>query len=345
VGNEGPDASAPACDLVHPPQPPLLSGPPGSGDFTVALWHEDFGDSLDAGMPYMAIGYDLDDACTSQDGGHSCLEPTWAKADHTDGPHGRDNAMGALLYQAHLHGGGSLTDLVYSGTVQGKLQLAIRVRGYGQLSDQGVVDVAYYSVTIHPGPDGGASPPTWKGTDAWDVVPPEPSEAGPDVNLDQAILAEDKAAYVTGGSLVSKLDGLTVGSVPQFHLVRVTVTADIVQSGDKWVLKNGIIAGRLAMSEVLRYLAFTRDPSSPTNFCQDAGSYPVVKAFACSYADIGVGGTDDGSQLCDGVSWSWRFTDTAAITLAGTWHGPPFQTSPPADCAPGQSPLDDRCDR
>jgi hypothetical protein len=84
------------CRRRTPPYPTTSGG----ADFVVAVHDIDIGDRPDASPE--TIGYELDLACTSGDTGASCLEPTSAWADHSDGPGGIDNAVGLELQGVSL---------------------------------------------------------------------------------------------------------------------------------------------------------------------------------------------------------------------------------------------------
>jgi hypothetical protein len=172
--DSGPDSSSDAasCVLAHPPLPAAVGMAAPPVDFTVAVSELDLGDAIDAGTPpYLSFGYDLDDTCTSQSAGSSCIEPPWAATPHVDGPGGRDNAVGQDLYNANLQNGGlaSATQVANSSKDSGVLQLAIRVKSFDQGGAGAAVEVDYYGVTFHAEGDGGSAKPRWDGTDAWDV--------------------------------------------------------------------------------------------------------------------------------------------------------------------------------
>src|SRR4030095_5588534 len=86
-------------------QPPEASrtaclGPPDA-EFWLAVDRVDFGDQNDAnGEPrYLRMGYDLDKSCTAQGDRPTCIKAPRPPPDPLDGPGGRDNASGALLYR------------------------------------------------------------------------------------------------------------------------------------------------------------------------------------------------------------------------------------------------------
>jgi hypothetical protein len=354
IGDDGggPDPLDGACVHAVPPEPAMLTAPVGGGvEFIVAMSQTDFGDALDAGpRPYASIGYDLDNACTSQDAGSSCKEPPWANADHTDGPGGTDNAVGMGLYDIRVQNGGSASDLANSANATGNLELAIRVRNYNGVSVGDLVDVGIYGVVLRSTGDAGSSAPRWDGTDQFDAYTAwlAPPQDGGTYDVDQP-LYEDKNAYVTNADapgdgssssvLVSRFDHVFLGSAPGFPMAQVIVTAQIVKSGSAWSLRNGTFAGRIGIDDLLHSLAFGTDPLTDNPYCQGIGSYLAAKSQVCALADIGLLGPDNASAACDAASWAWRF-QTAPIHLVGIAPIPPPSTLP---CSPGKSPADDHC--
>jgi hypothetical protein len=355
-GDSGPDPSSDAatCVLAHPPLPAAVSMAGTPVDFTVAVSELDLGDALDAGTPpYLSFGYDLDNACTSQNAGSSCVEPTWAATPRVDGPGGRDNAVGRDLYNANVENGGlaSATQLANSSKESGVLQLAIRVRNYNQRSVSAAVEVDYFGVTFHAGGDGGSQSPRWDGTDAWDVYNTWlAADDGGAFDIDRPAY-RDTSAYVTNtvapedgtpaAILVSHVDRLLVGGAPPFHLARVVMTAEVAKVDGAWVLRNGTFAGRVPIDDLLHSLTFARDTYTTQPFCQDAGSYAIAKIVTCAYADISYLGPDDSSRPCDGASWAWQFPASVPISLAGI--GPALPVPEPPPCGAGLSPAEDRC--
>ncbi len=338
------------CQPAEPPAAPVLPALFGPEDFTVATSTFDFGDALDAGSrPYEAFGYDLDNACTSADAGNTCKHP-WASANSVDGPGGRDNAVGAVLYDLNSQNANSATDFTNGGNTVGDLVLAIRVWNYNGRSLDDLVHVAIFGVKWHPSGDAGASGPIWDGTDQWDAYTAwlASPEAGATYDLDRPLF-EDMAAYVTsvgpsgdaGASnlLVSKFPLLVLGAAPPLHLAQVVMTAEIVKSGGLWSLRNGTFAGRLMIDDSLHALAYIDDPETHSPFCQGQGSYALKKSLTCAVADISYKGPDDLSQTCDAASWAWRF-ETVPAKVDGTVPVPAPVSLP---CAPGKSPTDDRC--
>jgi hypothetical protein len=350
-----PATEAGACLLAHPPAPPSLPDIPGTAkvDFTAVVWQIDLGElqPADGGLPpYETAGFDLDNACTTADAGATCTAPSWASGPHPDGPGGIDNAMGAIQYQVNRMDGGSISSELMSVEHQGIVNLAIRVRQFPE-GPYGTVDVSYYGVRFHPADDGGASP-KYDGTDAWDVYTPwlQPVDGGAwDVD---SPLYDDPAAYVTAGQgppgaaptvLVSHMNQLVLGGWPQYNLVDVVMTAEVVKVDAGWTLTNIVFGAREDAGDYLHHLVNVPDPVNPGHyFCKGQGSYQIAHDFICSFVDIRLDGADDGRHPCDALSWGWRYH--AAEPVPGNLGiGPDTLPEVPTDCPANASPLMDRC--
>jgi hypothetical protein len=349
---EGADATAvgttslpTTCGHLEPPARPLVPTVPGAMDFTVAVRVIDVGDSPD-GSP-QTIGYDLDSTCTTADAGASCIEPSWATANHADGPLGVDNAVGTELLAVRGNNPSSAT-LGNEEAASGVLTVGIRVLGYNGDETQSDLTVAYYGLAFHAPPDGGATVPLWDGTDAWDaytdwlVAPAD--DAGYSV---ERPLALDTHAWVTTGpsgprTLVSRYAGPVLFGAAMYHMRDVILTAKIVSAdGGGWSLADGVVAARVPVDDLLHGLVFV--PGADGNpLCQRTEDYGFVKGITCAYADINSLGTDDGKHPCDAASWAWRLVSLAPVQLVGIRdHGVPEGGT----CAPGLSPADDTCNR
>jgi hypothetical protein len=304
-------------------------------DFTVAVRTVDLGDTAnDAGQPgFLTIGYDLDDKCTGEGQGASCIEPSWASADHEDGPAGRDNAMGGAAYVINQAMAGSGTQLVNRTAQIGELTMVIRIKGYNGTGADDGVDVAVYSATTASGSS--AMGPAWDGSDHWAAFTPwlkplPDGDGGTTYSLDQP-LYEDLKAYVTDGVLVADFDPLLVGAAT-YHLGKAHITGLLQKSGSAWSLVNGTVAGRLAIDDALSGLEFTENPP----ICKSSVLYPAAKALVCSYADIRFAGPDDRSSPCDAASWAWHFEAEAAV-LDGIDLSALTRPCPPDDSLIGET--------
>src|SRR5687767_14912675 len=99
-----------SCELVHAPGYPVINGQPGGSiEIVAAVKAYDHGENdNEAGTRrYRTMGYDLDGTCTRLGQGRSCIRREWSTADDSDGPGGRDNAVGDSLHQVKADGGTS----------------------------------------------------------------------------------------------------------------------------------------------------------------------------------------------------------------------------------------------
>jgi hypothetical protein len=160
-----------SCDLAKvPPRSSIVSTVLSERDFVFAVRGCDMGDVDEEASTrrFRAMGYDLDETCTGLAGGPSCAEPSSAAADHTDGPGGRDNALGMALYDATRAGSGSATESINSEIDNGRMTTVIRVRGYNEGPNDGQVEVAVYGATMSPDADAFlTNPPNWNDEDVW----------------------------------------------------------------------------------------------------------------------------------------------------------------------------------
>src|SRR5687767_4090595 len=158
-------------ECVHatfPRFPTVGDGGPGSYEFVVAIDQYDFGDRDDgpATRRFEAMGYDLDLTCTGLGQGPTCAKSAWATADASDGPEGRDNSYGAVVYSTSQSGEGTVTRAVNTAANIGTVTTVARVRGYNGTSSDGKVEVALYAATMN---GGGTTTerPEWNGDDVW----------------------------------------------------------------------------------------------------------------------------------------------------------------------------------
>jgi hypothetical protein len=320
----GPSGSV--CVSITEPGPPRLTDENATAvvavpTVTVAVGTSDPG-VVDHGSDvqrYRKMGFDLDGVCTGLgDAGPSCFEPWWAKADHTDGPGGRDNALGMDLY---------MSDSVYTGNTD--LTMVIRVRGYNGAANAEHVDVAF--LVAHFSASAERSRPLWDGNDVWNAI----DQWVPDGGTADSALFHDPDGYVTNGVLVAHLPRLLVGGDPVIPLVQAIVTARIVKDADGgWVLRDGTAAGRVRVTDLL---AVPRNASGQP-VC-DSVSYEAIKANVCSYADIRASVPNDPSAPCDALSWAWQFDNADPVRLRGVVPLPILNT-----CAGGPVEVNGTCE-
>ena len=329
-----------ACRSAAVPASPTFGASLGSIEFTVAVKRVDLGDVDDgtATQRFRKMGYDIDGTCTAKGGqASSCIRPAWATSDDSDGPGGRDNGFGALVYTS---GGGAASNQVNSDIEKGVITTLIRVRGYNGGSTDNQVEVAIYGATMNP--TGSESPrPAWQGDDKWKAHAPwvvlDESDAGSNPSPESARFS-DPNAYVTNGILVAKFESFLLGGLQSVH--DLVVTARIVEGeqGANWSLRDGTFSSRFAMDDILSALDFVRDNDTNQPLCTDAPNYPTFKQNICATADINALGVDDGSAPCDAASWAWQFSAEPALL-----EGVDF-TVVRHNCMDNVSPSHDHCD-
>jgi len=355
------DASAlPKCESAQPPQQAIVPDPGQGAELWLAVRSVDFGDRIENGAPkYLQIGYDLDRTCTGHGAGPSCIEPAWATANHTDGPGGRDNAVGALLYRGNSGGLGSWTDEVNRLTSVGFLSSVIRIRGYRHVGGiDNSIDVSWYSGRLQPE----TGPAAWQGNDRWVVfdrwlervspddastpasetgVPPADAGASDDAYPPRY---RATAAYVTTDSiLVAHFREALTGSGLLAHVV---LTGRLVQDSGVWALRDATFAGRIRLTEALAVFAQVTLDGGP--LCTSSSDYANFKEDLCAYADIS-SVSDDGalpsgvSLPCDAMSLAWTF-NAEAVTLVDSDRWEPFRKLLFKDCPLDASPAYDSCD-
>jgi hypothetical protein len=348
------DASVPTeipavCRSTGYPDPPNSNGPAGSTEFVVARQTLNGGDSSDPdGAPsYRTIGFNLDRKCTGPLEGPGCVEPTWATADHDDGPEGQDNAFGGLVYSLDPTGHATAAGAQALENT-GVFTLLIRVSGYNELSEDDQVEVSLFGATMQdhrtPGklPAKGAS---WNGADEWKVLSPwleGSTDGGPGVfSTDSRSTAIDPDAYVNGGVLVAHFPRLLLGgpfdAFIEYHLV--VLAAEIQNDGGTWGLASGTLGGRVSEGEGLRLVGgvFAREPGESACTPVSNPTYLQIKLQLCANADIR-SDDDDRAATCNGLSQAAAFRGVAA--RIGTIVEP---ANPAADtCPPGAGT--DSCD-
>jgi hypothetical protein len=327
------------CEHHEPQGPPNVTGRGGTLDLVFALYEAAFGNSYDdAGMPgYLNIGFDLDNTCTGEGEGPSCIEPPWATQDH-DGPMGIDNSAGRLSF-----GPGNPT-VVFADSATGTLML--RVRDYSGEEDDDQVTVALYvGVGLAPRADGGSAP-VWDGNDHWLVHPDmlvPPGDGGtPDVDQPRFV---DVHAYVSSGVLVAHWPyALWMSSLPlaprTLNPVHdVVLSASLVRvGGQRWELHDGVDAVRLVVNEDLPFFARTQTSmTSIEPICQHQDIYETQKQAFCSFVDIAVA-PDQPNKACNAISGAATFTALPAL-IGGVGPG----AAPLPDCAPNVHPETDSC--
>jgi hypothetical protein len=295
--------------------------------------------------PWQSFGLDLDGLCTSAAGcsaspaAGACTSSGGARA---DGAGCRDNAFAELFPKLAATELGTVygitEDKLNCGLHRGSFTLLIRISGYG-----GGLDDSNVRVDIYPSPgleqpmpvacDGSVD---WKGQLGW--IPPLPWK------VDQAVLdaggsaasapskLADPAAYVKKGYLVARFpDGtpfaLRGDSAPfsglSLRLFKPVLTARIEQDSDgAWVLRDGLIAGRLRPQD---FFTSIREAGFCSSTVGDAYEQ-LVSSFEAGL-DLLTGDANIESAACDALSVGIGF-EALQATL-----GDPVAVEAPVECA------------
>jgi hypothetical protein len=337
-GAAGADAG---CGSARPPIATAGADTGGSIDLTVAVRTVELGDDDSSGSPtWPNLGYDLDKLCTcGTDTVGGCMPPKKVMCDGVDG---RDNALGALLYQIKtLFNVTSFSSAALNQKIEGGGNtVLIRVQGYNGTSDDGEVDVAWlasddFDVT-------NANPPVWDGSDVWPVLssslePQADAEGGTiyDVNLPKYV---DHKGFVAGGTLVATLPqgSFALTTQTSINFTAALFTAKLTNTSNGWAMSDGLLSGVTKVGDVLGTLPSTNDPLLKQPICTDNLIYPGIKNMICEYPDMTLLGTPAAS--CDHLSFGAGLTAVPA-KLGSVVDKPPK----PSPCAAGKDPKNDSC--
>lgn len=348
AGSSGSAGASPQCTHVFPPGPPSQSEEGGSTELVFVASSLDFGDreDPDLGPDYKRIGYDLDQRCTC-DGAdsNSCLMPKQAPPSVLcDGDGGIDNASGAFIHElrtSYFKSAG--TENWSKGIQNGDWSLIIRVRNYNGLPNDDQVAVDWLVPARFDALTDDDSKPTFDGTDVWPVKDlsflPGDDETGVDINKPKA---SDPKAYVTNGMLVASLptSALQVSDELTLTIQGAFLTAQIAfpeDNGGQYALKDGVVAARWRVQDLLSQLSRFKDPFSNSPVCKDNVIYGAFKDKICAFADI-YSGISTPTTPCDSLSVGLAFT-AVPVTI-----GPVVpEGAVESPCAPENDPANDNC--
>ena len=334
-----PDGGTASPECTHAtvlPRPNVTANPEGPIEFVVAASAYDHGDfDTQTGTErFRSMGYDLDGICTGAGVAPSCIKQSWVTFDERDGPGGRDNTMGGVLYQAAADGGTNSSQSGNSSIDAGTITLVIRARGYNGTSVDPEVEVAVFGATMNKGGTLPNLTPKWLGEDEWAAfgqwVDRDPM-GNPSVDHP---LYVDSRAYVNNWVLVAQFDRYLV---PLYDLSQVKLSARILKEEERWRLVEGMIGGRMKTDEILWASDYLIDSETGAPLCTNSPSYPRLKANVCGTSDISFTGPDDGTMPCDGTSWGWAF-ETKPARLKGV-----YLAEKPRICPVEISALNDNC--
>jgi hypothetical protein len=303
-------ASDRACAHRQPPPPPNVTGRGGNDERVFAVSLVTFGtlSEDDAGGPlYKDLGFDLDDTCTGEGQGPSCLEPSAAIPHDHDGVDGIDNAYGEAWWGVLPD---SMTPNAHSA------ELILRLRGYSDDPDDDQIEVCLYGgLGLAPRENGGKEP-VWDGQDRWSILPDflAPTGDGGSPNVNQPLFC-DEGAYVNGGVLVARFaealwpSGSALAPSVSTRVEDVMMAGHLVQVqvGGTWALRQVVGGLRIGLSETLgaaSRLPSQDDPSQPV--CASQTAYNKVKTVACAAADL-ASGPNPSSSPCDSISAGFVF--------------------------------------
>jgi hypothetical protein len=319
----------PPCGFTYPDPPGGMDDP--SSDLppiVIAMKTIDLGDLT--GTP----GYDLDHVCTCiEDAGPSCVGASLVATQYCDADGGVDNSA-AKLFQLLQTGGVAVDSLTFSNQIKsGGWTLLVRISGYNGKADDPKVDV-----DVFPSPGLGGMP-TWDGNDAWPI---SATSVGDDAGV-SVPKYHANGAYVTKNTLVATMPTAEIlfrgGTKLDLKFSAGVITGTLESAGGIWSIKNGTLAARWPIAEVLRSIGSYRD-NNDMPFCIDknALAWAIAKPAICRAADILIDGTQPKSSPCDAISMGIGFsTGPAAL-------GPIVDGGGVSDgCAPSGDPANATC--
>jgi hypothetical protein len=294
------------CGHASVPGPPAPT-PPNDAmaeeEFVVALRLLRLKTDKDGGD----LGLDLDRFCSCQGEERSCIPPAGQPEKLScDKTMGRDNQMPALFNLVEL--ALQVQDLSerYSLFAElGNWGLMFHVSNYNGQPNDSKVRVAWY------GSEGTEAQPAWDGTDAWPIAT---STLDP---LTGQPLYFDNDAYVTDGTLVlsAPAGGIRIAGGNtrlQLNLTAGTISAKITKDDfDRWVLRDGLIAGRLPQVELFRMVQSFRDDDGKP-FCTDNIFWGATQDAFCRGLDVQTGPPEP-NKPCNAVSFAAGFDADPAV--------------------------------
>ncbi|TKD08543.1 hypothetical protein [Polyangium fumosum] len=290
------------------------------------------------------LGLDLDRFCSCQGEERSCIPPEGQPEKLScDKAMGRDNQMPALFSLVEL--ALQVQDLSerYSLFAElGSWGIIFHVSGYNGQPNDSKVRVAWY------GSEGTEAQPAWDGSDAWPIAT-STLEDPANVNTPKYY---DNDAYVTDGMLVlsAPVGGIAVaGGNTRLHinLSSGTIQAKILKDNlGRWILRDGLIAGRIPQVELFRMVQSFRDDTGKP-FCTDNIFWGATQDAFCRGLDVQTGPPEP-NKACNAVSFAAGFdADPAVIGVPKAPNpdspGCPTETDPIASftmlgCPPPPNP-------
>jgi len=320
-----PEASPPAdgnvpdpCAHLSPPPLPAVDDDPNTSiaPFYIALRTV----TLTAPVGAAPLGFDLDGVCTcdrrpgaASDGGQSCVGSTAC-----DGDGGIDNEVATFAT-----GLGAAFDIDKAANINGRIQtgeqtsIVVISKYNGRANDREVAIGLFTSEgipdTLPAGcpdagpvvPDSGHFPPGWCGKDKWTVSTSSVAQIGTQFTPNSVGLG-----YVTNYQFVVRLSGtisvpfagyrLSLGSpVSSGRLMPLDANLQPLSTTGGgppkeqiafWRLDDGILGGRVPVSEMLAAIGTINTPGAPggTHLCDTPLLFQQVKAEICPRLDVNV---------------------------------------------------------
>ncbi len=280
------------------------------------------------------LGLDLDRFCSCQGETPSCIPRSDQDKDLScDLAAGRDNQLTTFFrlveYVLGFTSDEDSLGVLYTQFAElGRWTILFRVTGYNGLPNDEQVRVEWY-------PSSGLSgqapmPPAWEGADEWAVAPS--SVVDPEAGVLEPKYF-DNDGYVTNGVLVFSLPKSELLVTNGLNRLSITISDGTVMGqidpyGSSYVLRDGIIAGRVSEENMFKMAADFRDHNG-VPFCIDTPGWLATRDGICRGADIQVGSAAP-NKRCDAVSLALGF-DTAAAKLGGVGQTMTGQI----DCADG----------
>lgn len=291
-------AAAEKCSKGTYPGVSVTANSGGTTSFVVLLHTRSWGDrGVTNGLPdYQVVGLNLDGYCTASHPSAACKEPSWADADHSDGPDGIDNAAGHAVYSV---AGSSIAQNDYDNENHGVRAYLVRVSDYNGLPDDDNVHVAWFSatlsdhVTIAPVPDAG-SPNL-----AWNVFAPFLQGTNPKY--------EALDAYVSNNVLVARFDQLQLGGPEAFVPVSSTILRANVVHDEEWGLDDIILAGRWPVAGIISILKAELCQVGCANSTESCSALLPFAKVACQNVDIASTSNAPADAPCDALSFGVLF--------------------------------------
>lgn len=305
----------PALELgpAHPPDPP--PGPPGdaSGPVVIAITRLSFGteklsDGLASTDAWREYGFDLDGLVTTTSFNNHCGPNSSANpnASFPDGYDGRDNAWGKKILPLvrSMHGGTDVETPWNRPIWDGLQTLLIDLPNLGTGANYAPLD-ARALTGVNRSSDG-----AWQLASRYRV-----GHAG------EPRAMEFESAYLVHDTFVGRAPLIELDIADYLVPLHLRIHHAIVAmelSPDHKTATNGTIAGILATEELIGTLQSAVGQFAP-DLCAGSAIDSVLTQWRQA-SDIGVGGTQDPTKTCDGISIGLAFE--GAATEVGPVVGP-----------------------